>query len=271
MFSNNKAKSACQSYADVVKKNAPRHGKECVNEPKVEFRTQDNKTKNKACSKGVNVSHMTKSHIQVDTSAAKKADTRKTRLLYDVNENKSDKFINSILFQNNEKGFSQKGKECSSYLKFREQSEFDFGFIPLTEPMCYKGKVVNTESVECPIELYHKVANTKVANYMEARIHIVSQLNISFWRQQLVGYWDSQLLDLLQYGFPLGYNRHCKLKNDMTNHKSAVDFPDDVQAYIDEERRHGAILGPFQMHPLENAHFSPFMTRHNPIPKIGAS
>ena len=180
---------------------------------------------------------------------------------------KSDKFINSILFQNNEKGFPEKGKECPSYLKCREQSEFDFGFIPLTEPVCYKGKVVNTEAVECPIKLCHKVANTKVPNYMGARIPIVSQLNIPFWRQQLVDYWDSQLLDLLQYGFPLGYNRHCKLKNDMTNHKSAVDFPDDVQAYIDEERRHGAILGPFQTHPIANAHFSPFMTRHKPDSK----
>ena len=46
VFSNNKAKSACQSYADVVKKNAPPTGKQCVNEPKVEFQTQDDKVKN---------------------------------------------------------------------------------------------------------------------------------------------------------------------------------------------------------------------------------
>ena len=46
----------------------------------------------------------------------------------------------------------------------------------------------------------------------------------------------------------------------LTNHKSAQEFPEQVQAYIDTERSHGAILGPFKDSPFY-IHVSPLMTR----------
>ena len=64
-----------------------------------------------------------------------------------------------------------------------------------------------------------------------ARIPVVSQLHIPSWKRQLEGYCDTQLLDLLQYGFLLGFNRSCVLKNDVTNHKSAVDYPRRASVY----------------------------------------
>ena len=189
------------------------------------------------------------------------------KLIYDVNGLKTDKFSHSILFTNSNLKMPEEGQECPTYLKYRQQSDFDFGFIPLTEPLCYKGKVVYSGRIECPIALHHEVAKTGLPNYMGARIPVASQLHIPSWKKQLQGYWDAQLLDLLQYGFPLGFNRSCMLKNDVTNHKSAVDHPEHVQAYIDEEMKHGAIIGPFQSHPIAHAHFSPFMTRDKPDSK----
>ena len=43
------------------------------------------------------------------------------------------------------------------------------------------------------------------------------QLHIPSWKRQLEGYCDTQLLDLLQYGFLLGFNRSCVLKNDVVS------------------------------------------------------
>ena len=45
---------------------------------------------------------------------------------------------------------------------------------------------------------------------------------------------------------------------------SAVAFPQDVEAYLQEEIQYGAIHGPFKEPPLDNLHTSPFMTRDKP-------
>ena len=81
------------------------------------------------------------------------------------------------------------------------------------------------------------------------------------WENQLQDYWDVQLLQLLKFGFPLDFNRASELKHDNKNHTSATKFPADVDAYLSEEIKYGAILGPFSHCPITDCHFSPFMTR----------
>ena len=93
---------------------------------------------------------------------------------------------------------------------------------------------------------------------MEVRIPVKSQINIQSWEELLEGYWDRQ------FGFPLGFNRTCPLKRDKENHKSAVEFPNHVTKYIGEEQKFGAIVGPFENPPIQNLHYSPFMTRNKP-------
>ena len=66
-----------------------------------------------------------------------------------------------------------------------------------------------------------------------------------------MGYWDRQLLDLLKYGFPLEFNRSCNLDKYTGNHSSATDFPGDIEAYLQEELSYGALLGPFETHPIK--------------------
>ena len=56
----------------------------------------------------------------------------------------------------------------------------------------------------------------------------------------------------------------------MGNHSSANEFPADVDAYIDEECRYGAILGPFDVNPIVNVHNSPFTTRNKPNSGVGS-
>ena len=43
-------------------------------------------------------------------------------------------------------------------------------------------------------------------------------------------YWDSQLNELIKFGFPLDFSRKCPLKCDHQNHSSALEHPADVDA-----------------------------------------
>ena len=68
-------------------------------------------------------------------------------------------------------------------------------------------------------------------------------------------------MQLIQFGFSLDFNRACDLVNDEGNHKSYVDYPCDVEAYIAEKKHYDAILGPFDAKSIPGSHDSPFMTR----------
>ena len=57
-------------------------------------------------------------------------------------------------------------------------------------------------------------------------------------------YWDRQLIELIQFGFPLDFNRSCTLTHEQGNHKSVADFPAYIEAYIAEELKYGALLVP---------------------------
>ena len=82
----------------------------------------------------------------------------------------------------------------------------------------------------------HKIARTAARPiFMGARIPVASQLNIDAWKSYLVGYWDKQIVDLLQYGFPLDFDRSRMLESAYVNHSSVLKFPAHVQTYIDSE------------------------------------
>ena len=99
---------------------------------------------------------------------------------------------------------------------------------------------------------------------MGARIQLSSQLNVQVWQDCLEHYWDQQLIQLLKFGFPVGFNRECPLKHKTENHKSAVEHPNQVRAYIAEEVELGAIVGPFESSPIPKLHFSPLTSRTKP-------
>ena len=113
---------------------------------------------------------------------------------------------------------------------------------------------------EHPIELHKIIKNSGKYNYLGCRIPIKSQLKVDVWAQELEGYWDTQLLDFLTYGFPLDFNRDSKLRYEGKNHNSALQFPMDVDVYLQEETKFKTIMGPFGSSPIDNLHYSPFMT-----------
>ena len=151
--------------------------------------------------------------------------------------------------------------------KRRDRSQFDFGFVPLDEQKLPDTCMVGGATDISLFDLHDLVKQSGVANYMGVRIPIKSQLNVNVWKQELVQYWGQQFLQLVEFGFPLDFNRKCPLRCERGNHKSATEFPADIDAYIDEETKFDAILGPFKEKPIDSSHSSPFMTR----PKLYSS
>ena len=69
-----------------------------------------------------------------------------------------------------------------------------------------------------------------------------SQLCAKNWDTRLQGYWDTQLPCLVHHGIPLALDSTCKIEAHADNHNS--EYPGVIQAYLNEERKYDAILGP---------------------------
>ena len=151
---------------------------------------------------------------------------------------------------------------CSTLQLWDAQNKFKFGFIPLGSQLMPDH--VNPIDVDTDPLTYKIMTDSTEYNFLQNQINLKSQLNPDVWDQYLYDYWDKQLPLLIRFGFPLDYNREGTLISLQTNHASAIDFPDDIQAYLDEEGHCKAILGPFKDMPIENMHISPMMTREKP-------
>ena len=76
----------------------------------------------------------------------------------------------------------------------------------------------------------------------------------------MVNYWDTQLINLLQYGFPLDFNRASRLVPTETNHSSVLQNKQHVGNYIWEELQFWGIFCPLDSKPLD-LHVSPLKVR----------
>ena len=178
--------------------------------------------------------------------------------LFDIN-GLEDKYINSILIRSCHDSKNVANCNAKSYKLWKSQTDFEF--IPLGEFRLSDSSEVNVISDYCPIKAHAIVKSFHKPNYLGARLKVDSQLNLEAWKAELHGYWDSQLIDLLYFGFPLDFNRNSPLRWEGENHKSTLNFPRDIEVYLEEELQYKAIVGPFEGHPCTGGHISPFLTR----------
>ena len=75
-----------------------------------------------------------------------------------------------------------------------------------------------------------------------------TKLNIAAWESYLAGY-DDTLLDYIKFGFPMGYVGPASDTTSLPNHPSAVQFPDQVDLFIEKEMSLGG-RWPIQANPL---------------------
>ena len=111
----------------------------------------------------------------------------------------------------------------------------DFGFIPKSSLKLYTGPTVTWNEIPHIFQAHALVKTSKLPNYMGCRIPVNSGLNVPKWRHYLANYWDQQLCDLLEYGFPLDFDGECPLISVEENHTSASDNTSHVSKFIEEE------------------------------------
>ena len=100
---------------------------------------------------------------------------------------------------------------CQDNEKCIRQTGGQFGFVPQTDLKLYNGEVVHWDTVPDVIQSHYIVKNSGLPNFLKSRIPVTTNLNIKNWRSYLKNYWDQQLPDLLEYGFPLDFDRTCNL------------------------------------------------------------
>ena len=179
----------------------------------------------------------------------------KVKPVYDVNYGGfDDKFATSVMFFNYKKAKIDPIQiNYPIFHLWHNQVDYNFGFVPLQPQVMPDSELQDTVFSGSLLEVHEIVKMTEKPNFLQARIPIQSQLNVKAWEKALEGYWDRQLLELVKFGFPLDFYHACTLDQYTGNHSSANDFPDDIEAYLEEELAYGAILGPFEKHPIEGA------------------
>ena len=144
--------------------------------------------------------------------------------------------------------------------KCRQQIGEQFECIPLDKFVTCQGPDVCWENIPDILQAHRLIRDSGIPNFLGMRIPVKTNLNVSNWKKHLSDYFNQQLLDLIQFGFPLDFDRNVDLCCTHRNHASAVEYASHVDQYIQEELKHGAIMGPFNSPPIP-LHVSPFMTR----------
>ena len=176
---------------------------------------------------------------------------------------KNDKFDTFLVKKKRSYDTISQVKACKDYKACKNQMGEPFGVIPLSPLLVYTGQNTGSNRVCDPLLAHRLVRQLGCPNFLGCRIPVHSKLHIKNWRFYLHDFGDRQLVDLLEYGFPLDFDRDAPFRSTEENHASAQNFIGDVQTYISDELKHGAMLGPFQSKPID-LHVSPFMTREKP-------
>ena len=182
-----------------------------------------------------------------------KSPKQETIPIYNINADADDIFLASLLSRSVSKKILINDREhCDAFKNWKLQTEFEFGFIPLTNlVVSHFGH--SGPGFQSPIDQHYTVKSYGVPNFWGARSPVKSQLTVAAWEEILINYRDKQLIELIRFGFPLDFNREASLSCDMVDHA--------IDAYLAEECSHDAILGPFTENPIDKCHYYPFMTR----------
>ena len=140
--------------------------------------------------------------------------------------------------------------------------------LPDPEPS-FLSRIVphNRYSSDYFVALHHLVAAPGTSypahtyNFKGARIPLAhSKLKILKWRELLKDYPKKDLLDKLEFGFPIGTELHPDLDPAMKNHSSSYMYFSWLDKFCVKEIQACSISGPFGSAPFSSYHISPMMT-----------
>ena len=96
--------------------------------------------------------------------------------------------------------------QSNDYVNCVRQNGTNYSFLPLNNLMVFTGEEVIWAKFPSVIEAPKIIRTSARPNFMGVKIPVASQLNIDAWKAYLVRYWDKQIVNLLQYGFPLDFD-----------------------------------------------------------------
>lgn len=121
-------------------------------------------------------------------------------------------------------------------------------------------KAIDQDTGFC--KLYNLVKDKNLPNALGAIVIVPSGLNLRAWLQLLHGYHDNQLCHFLAFGWPIGYYSPYIPRSVEVNHPSATAHPTHVESFLEVEKQHRAIAGPFDDLPFTPwTRISPLMSR----------
>jgi hypothetical protein len=115
-----------------------------------------------------------------------------------------------------------------------------FGVIPLNEQIVFQGP--GNESLD-PQVLWGKreKGDSTKHNFNSYHIPVPSGFNVDLFQSLAEGHGDTQMFELLRYGYPLDVGEEFDPADNVFNHSSVIKFLEQVQKYIDEEMNYGAL------------------------------
>ena len=100
-------------------------------------------------------------------------------------------------------------------------------------------------------------------NHKGARISLShTGLNIPAWRKHLADYHRRDLVDYLEFGFPIGVDPEGHTEPALKNHSSSYMFYSYMDKFCIKEIMKTGLTGPFGNIPFSKYHLSPLMTSH---------
>ena len=102
------------------------------------------------------------------------------------------------------------------------------------------------------VDVHQRVRHTGQPNYLGLRIPVPSALNTVYWRECLKDYPDRVICDYLEFGWPVGFVRDFLPVFDIRTHRGALNVPDMVSNYLDNELRLGQVAGLFKNLPFQD-------------------
>ena len=99
---------------------------------------------------------------------------------------------------------------------------------------------------------------------MGVEYRFIQKINVAFFRSLLNQYWDKEVCEFLEFGFPIGANSEGVNFAMVDNHLGARSFAVEMGEYLCKELSYGAILGPFEYNPFFGG---VFISPLNSVPK----
>ena len=147
-----------------------------------------------------NLADVSSAHMQCTSPSSGRALPGDDNITWDV-------FDKVLLKKKVHRDTIAQAKSCDDYLTCKSQMDKPFWVNPLSPLKIYTGAPTRNQNISDPLLVHHLVRASGRPNYLGLRIPLTSNLNISAWRMHLKNYWDQQLVDLLEFGSPLDFDR----------------------------------------------------------------